>query len=243
MLKCLGLAACVVALAGHDAGEVAAAGVPGDGGSFAGRFYCGQGDVEYLQLLDIAGRMFAPDPEFQNIAMLYTPVYNGFEEGPTWGAGWWVQNTYGASYCALPFLREPLRTFLQNSQDLWFDQMGDGKTVRTNQFTPPDGCLCDCAAPGWFVARQGDGDTNGNVYDWALEFTAAGMVMQGELLLVDRDAKAIEHYLPKLRRVPISSKPAAIRRTTSFWSEWRATCTVPTTQVGRSPTEPLPRPI
>ncbi len=167
---------------------------------FDGRFYRGEGDVEYLQLLETAGRMFAPDPEFQNIAMLYTPSWNGLVEGPTWGA-WWIQNSYGPTYCALPFLEEPLTTFLQNSQDLWFDQMGDGKTERPYdkfKWVPPDGCLCDCARPGWFVAKQGDGRVD--IHDWAMEFTAAGVVMQAELLLISRDEEAIKHYLPMLER-------------------------------------------
>ncbi|MHC4676659.1 MAG: hypothetical protein ACYTBZ_29595, partial [Planctomycetota bacterium] len=97
---------------------------------FEGRYFSGQGDLEYLQLLDIARRMFGPDPQFQNVYMLYTPQWNGLVEGPTWGA-WWVQNSYGPTYCGLPFYDQPLTTFLQNAQDLWFDQMGDGKTVRT----------------------------------------------------------------------------------------------------------------
>lgn len=41
--------------------------------SFTGQFYRGTGDGEYLRLLDIARRMFAPDPEYQNLAMLYMP--------------------------------------------------------------------------------------------------------------------------------------------------------------------------
>ena len=86
----------------------------------------GQGTSNICRLLDIARRMFAPDPEFQNLAMLYMPSWNGLVEGPTWDA-WWIQNSYGTTYCALPFLQEPFVTFLQNSQDLWFDQMGDGK--------------------------------------------------------------------------------------------------------------------
>jgi hypothetical protein len=177
------------------------------GERFSGRFYCGQGDAEYLQLLEIAGRMFAPDPELQNIAMFYMPAWNGLVEGPTWNA-WWIQNSYGPTYCALPFWQEPMTTFLQNSHDLWFDQMGDGKTVRPHenytqpdkpfQWVPPDGCLCDCARPGRFVAKQGDGRID--IHDWGIEFTAAGVLLQAELLLINRDVKAIEHYLPKLRR-------------------------------------------
>lgn len=171
---------------------------------FDGQYFSGRGDVEYLRLLDIARRMFDPDPEFQNLPMLYTPQWNGFVEGPTWNA-WWIQNSYGTTYCALPFLLEPYITFLQNAQDLWFDQMGDGKTVRPFQmgerrfdWVPPDGCLCDAAAPGWFVAKQGDGRVD--IHDWGMEFTAAGLLMQAELLLISRDAEAIARYLPKLER-------------------------------------------
>ena len=43
------------------------------GERFVGRFFRGEGDVEYLRLLDVSRRMFAPDEEFQNIGMLYTP--------------------------------------------------------------------------------------------------------------------------------------------------------------------------
>ena len=32
---------------------------------FEGQFFRGEGDKEYLQLLDISRRMFAADPEFQ----------------------------------------------------------------------------------------------------------------------------------------------------------------------------------
>jgi hypothetical protein len=42
---------------------------------FEGKYFRGAGDVEYLQLLDIARRMFAPDPEFQNLPMLYMPAW------------------------------------------------------------------------------------------------------------------------------------------------------------------------
>jgi hypothetical protein len=141
--------------------------------------------------------MFSPDPEFQNIAMLYTPVWNGFVEGPTWDA-WWIQNSYGPTYCALPFFEEPCLTFLQNSQDLWFDQMGDGKRVGFHDWVGPDGCLCDAARPGWIVYKQGDGRVD--IHDWGMEFTAAGLLLQAELLLISRDSAAIDHYLPKLER-------------------------------------------
>ncbi len=169
---------------------------------FVGKHFRGRGDVEYLQLLDSARRLFEPDPEFQNLAMLYTPIWNGLVEGPTWNM-WWIQNSYGTSYCALPFLHEPFSTFLQNSQDLWFSQMGDGnrggcpREPKVN-WVAPDGQLCDAASPGCIIYKQGDGQTN--IHDWGLEFTAAGILLQSELLLISRDPKAIARYLPKIER-------------------------------------------
>jgi hypothetical protein len=166
-------------------------------GYFEGKYFRGRGDVEYLELLDIARRMFDPDPEFQNMPMLYTSEWNGLVEGPTW-RGWWIQNSYGTTYCSLPFLQEPFLTFLQNSQGLWFDQMGDGKRAGAHGWIAPDGCLCDCACPGWVMYKQGDGRID--IHDWGVEFTAAGLLLQAELLLISRDEKAISHYLPKLER-------------------------------------------
>ena len=51
--------------------------------SFTGRYFSGEGDVEYLQLLDVARRMYDADAEYQNMAMLYNPQWNGLVEGPT----------------------------------------------------------------------------------------------------------------------------------------------------------------
>ncbi len=167
---------------------------------FTGRFFRGKGDVEYLRLLDTARRMFLPDPAYQNLAMLYTTNWNGLIEGPTWDA-WWIQNSYGTTYAALPFLGEPFTTFLQNSQDLWFDQMGDGHRRGAPppfDWVGPDGVLCDAARPGWIVYKQGDGRTA--IHDWGMEFTAAGTLLQAELLLISRDPLALAHYLPKLER-------------------------------------------
>jgi hypothetical protein len=69
--------------------------------TFDRRFFTSEGDVECLQLLDNARRMYAADSEFQNMAMLYNPQWNGLVEGPTWSA-WWVQNSYGPASCAIP---------------------------------------------------------------------------------------------------------------------------------------------
>ncbi len=181
---------------------VLTAGVIAGGGAFAadrfeGTYFQGEGDVDYLQLLDTSARLFYPSPDLQNISMLYTPAWNGFVEGPTWGA-WWIQNSYGPTYCALPFFTEPYTTFLQNAQDLWFAHIGDGKTKGEKDWVGPDGCLCDAAAPTLVYYKQGDGRID--IHDWGMEFTAAGVVMQAELLLISRDSTAIAHYLPLLER-------------------------------------------
>ena len=179
---------------------VPAAALPAEG-RFEGQFIGGEGDREYLELLDIARRMFAADPQFQNLSMLYAPAWNGLYEGATWQA-WWPQNSYGTTYCGLPFFQEPLTTFLQNSQDLWFDQIGDGRRTwkwrNEKEEVIPDGQLCDGARPGFAGPKQGDG--NVGIHDWELEETAAAVVMQAELLLISRDPIAIRHYLPLLRR-------------------------------------------
>ncbi len=165
--------------------------------SYRGRYYSGRGDVDYIRLLDTAYRMYCPDPELQNISMLYEPSWNGFVEGPTWDA-WWVQNSYGASFCQLPFLQEPYVTFLNNANDLWYGEMGDGKRKGAHDWVGPDGCLCDAARPGWVVYKQGD--CRIDIHDWGMEFTAAGSLIQMESLLVSRDMKAIRHYLPMIER-------------------------------------------
>jgi len=164
---------------------------------YRGKYYSGQGDVDYIRLLDTAYRMYCPDPELQNISMLYEPLWNGFVEGPTWDA-WWVQNSYGTSFCQLPFLQEPYITFLNNANDLWYQEMGDGKRKGMHDWVGPEGCLCDCASPGRVYYRQGDGRID--IHDWGMEFTAAGSIIQAESLLVFRDMKAIRHYLPMLER-------------------------------------------
>ncbi len=164
---------------------------------FEGQYYHGEGDLDYLRILDTSYRMFWPDPELQNISMLYAVDWNGFVEGPTWGA-WWIQNSYGTTYAALPFYSEPYTTFLQNSQNLWFSQMGDGRRKGMRNWVAPDGGLCDAAAPGLVIYKQGDGRRD--IHDWGMEFTAAGVVMQAELLLINRDKEALAYYLPLLER-------------------------------------------
>jgi hypothetical protein len=164
---------------------------------FAGEHFAGTGDAEYLRLLDTARSQFEPNPRLQNLSMLYQPSWNGLVEGPTWDM-WWIQNSYGTTYCWLPFMTEPWTTFLQNSQDLWFAHEGDGRTAGANGYVAPDGCLVDAANLQKWYYRQGDGRTD--IHDWFMEATAAGVLMQSELLLISRDQSAISHYLPLLER-------------------------------------------
>ncbi|MDX9973264.1 MAG: hypothetical protein RBU21_09775 [FCB group bacterium] len=76
--------------------------------------------------------------------------------------------------------------------------MGDGNHAGDRGLVAPDGCLCDAAMPGLIYYKQGDGRVD--IHDWGMEFTAAGLLMQSELLLISRDKSALDHYLPRLER-------------------------------------------
>lgn len=156
--------------------------------TFSGRFFSGSGPgdaVEWLQALDTARGQLSPNPLLQDISMLYLPQWNGFVEGPTWGA-WWTQNSYGTTLAALPFLSEPQRSFIKNANSMWFKWIGNGTRVGLDDPHPaPDGCLCDAATPDGAYYKQGDG--NVPIHDWALEETLSGVIMQAEQLLIDRD--------------------------------------------------------
>jgi len=176
-------------------------------GRFEGHYCQGEGDVGYLTLLDESFAFFHANPDVPNLTMVYQPDWDTFCEGAGWGA-WWIQNSYGFSYAATPFLEEPWFSTLQRSWDLFWDNQGDGKrkglwggSATANHLSAlvaPDGCLGDAATPGCIAYKQGDGDAK--VHDWFYEATAAGVVMEAEILLVGRDRKAMAHYLPKMER-------------------------------------------
>ena len=174
-------------------------GITASSNRYVGQFCEGQGDVEFLRLIDESFAFFHPNPVVPNLAMLYQPEWDTFEEGAGWGA-WWIQNSYGFSYTATPFLQEPWFSTLQRSWDLFWDRQGDGKRVGRPDFplVAPDGCLGDCASPAGIVYKQGDG--NWKIHDWFHEATAAGVVMQAEILLASRDRNAMARYLPKMQR-------------------------------------------
>jgi len=173
---------------------------------YEGKYCSGSGDVEYLRLLDESFAFFHPNPVVPNLTMLYKPEWDTFSEGAGWG-GWWIQNGYGFSYAATPFLQEPWNSLLQRSWNLFWDNQGDGKHKsmwgevypnKLSEMVGPDGLLGDTGAPGKIIFKQGDGDVN--MHDWFYEATAAGLVMQCEILLVSRDRQEIKRYLPNLER-------------------------------------------
>jgi hypothetical protein len=174
---------------------------------YEGKFCAGAGDVDFLRLIDESFAFFNPNSIVPNLTMVYKPEWDTFTEGAGWGA-WWIQNSYGFSYAATPFLQEPWFSILQQSWDLFWDNQGDGKHKGMFGNDPkgsvlygligPDGCLGDCASPGQIAFRQGDGDVL--MHDWFYEATAAGLVMQSEILLVSHDLNAIRRYLPKMER-------------------------------------------
>lgn len=169
--------------------------------------YCsGTGDIDFLRLIDESFAFFNPNPVVPNLTMVYKPDWNTFSEGAAWDA-WWIQNSYGFSYAATPFLQEPWKTILQNSWDLFWDNQGDGirkglwgdgKPNQLSELIAPDGSLGDAAAPKKIIYKQGDG--NVKTHDWFYEATAAGIVMQSEILLAGHNLKAIARYLPKMER-------------------------------------------
>ena len=173
---------------------------------YNGKYCSGEGDTDFLRLIDESFAFFHSNPVVPNLTMIYNSEWDTFTEGAGWGA-WWIQNSYGFSYAVTPFLQEPWFSILQNSWDLFWDNQGDGfrkglwgdgTPNQLSELVAPDGGLGDTAAPGKIIYKQGDGDVR--MHDWFYEATAACLVMQSEILLVNRDKKAFEHYLPKMER-------------------------------------------
>ena len=111
---------------------------------------------------------------------------------------------------ALPFMEDATWAALAHSMAWWFDSIGNGTSYGRGGSTSdgglpaPDGCLCDAAVPVppgngqgcWY--KQGDGDVPR--HDWTMEESLSAVVMQAEMLLVSRNASAIEHYMPLFLR-------------------------------------------
>jgi hypothetical protein len=180
---------------------------PKNSARYDGKYCSGEGDADYLRLIDESFAFLNPNPAVPNISMIYNPEWDTFVEGAGWNA-WWIQNSYGFSYAATPFLREPWSSVLQHSWDLFWNNQGDGKRMgdpfsdgkpgALMSLVAPDGSLGDAARPTNIIYKQGDGDFS--KHDWFYEAAAAGLVMQAEILLTNRDLKAIGYYMPKMER-------------------------------------------
>lgn len=195
---------------------------------YQGKWVEGNGNQEFLQLVNEAFESMQPSPQMANIALLYKRDWDGFVEATNWPC-WWIQNSFGPSYGMMPFLQEPYSTWLEHSQTLWFRLMGDGKRINERGDMAPDGCLCDAAGIymnggeelgfgdpriiGRYTKpvldgtihndhvsyRQGDGAVD--LHDWFIGTTAAGLILESERLLIRHDVKKAEERLPQLQRV------------------------------------------
>ncbi|MBE6891356.1 MAG: hypothetical protein E7481_04940 [Ruminococcaceae bacterium] len=163
--------------------------------------------MEFKKLIEDSFSMLYGSVQRPNLNMLYNASMDTFSEGFIWN-GWWIQNSYGFTLGAVPFLGGLWRDVLQRSYDLFWDRIGDGKRIGADEGKPcqpecldicaPDGSLGDCVLPNGIVYKQGDGDYNS--YEWFYEATAAGVVMECEMLLFGRNKEKIEKYIPLMRR-------------------------------------------
>lgn len=180
--------------------------------NYNGTYCSGTGDPDALRLIDRSFEMFHASSELPNLHMNYNDEWDTMCQGFIWGKGWWIQNYYGLTYAATVFLSRRWRNILQHSLDLFWDRIGDGKRcgadsgkvdpkdprMRSLQFVGPDGCLGDAVVKGGIQYRQGDARVE--IHDWFYEATAAGVMMQAELLLQDHDPEKARKYLPLMER-------------------------------------------
>lgn len=175
---------------------------------FEGKYIRGEGPDGLLSLIDESFSMLHPCPTLPSLNMLYNPSADTFREGFIWGNGWWIQNSFGFFLGAVPLLRGHWREVLQNSLSLFWDRIGDGERIGSDDGLPrslkcfnlraPDGALGDAVIDGGIVYKQGDGPFD--LYDWFYEATAAGVLMQAELFLAERRREPILALLPKIKR-------------------------------------------
>lgn len=176
--------------------------------NFTGVCCSGSGDADFLRLIDDSFRMMRPAADLPNLPMLFHPSTGTFSEGFFW-KGWWIQNSYGFAFGAVPFLTPLWLGVLQRSLDLFWDRIGDGRRTGADnpsrgdsplmKLAAPDGSLGDCVAFGQgIIYKQGDGDIG--LHDWFYEAAAAGVVMQAEILLRERNREKALRYLPLMKR-------------------------------------------
>ncbi|MCX6875758.1 MAG: hypothetical protein NTW21_18410 [Verrucomicrobia bacterium] len=196
---------------------------------YRGRWVEGSGDPVALEALDAAFESARPSARLASLPLMYKRDWNGLVESPRYWPGWWIQNSFGASYGMMPFIgaEEPYATWIANSQGLWFRAMGDGRRKDARGLVGPDGCLCDAAivflnggsANGFGDPRLPDGDVgqtiDGKIHydqvwykqgdgatdaDWFLGCNAAALVMEADRLLVRHDAAEAKPRLGELKR-------------------------------------------
>ena len=176
---------------------------------YIGRNIFGTGSKEKLRLIDQSFEMLSPTPNLPYMQMVWNSKANTFKEGFIWGTGFWMQNSYGFVFGATPIFDDQWRTTLQNSLDLFWDHIGDGKRIGMDSGIPnpdlacmnlcaPDGSLGDCVFETGIVYRQGDGPVE--KYDWFFESTACGILLECEILLFERNIEKIKKYIPLMRR-------------------------------------------
>ena len=175
-------------------------------------FIRGSGNPERLKLIDDSFSMLRDSPLLPDLRMLYKSSSDMLSEGFIWGDGWWIQNSFGFTMGAVPLLDPFWSKILQNSYDAFWERIGDGNRIGADNGVPthpnygyraPDGSLGDCVKPGvGIIYRQGDGDVDS--YDWFYEATAAGVLMEAEILLFDRRPEQIRAYR-------VISKPLSIQ--------------------------------
>ena len=181
---------------------------------YQGIHITGKGNADYLKLIDQSFAMLHATPDLPCLQMLYNPDMGGekdmLTEGFIWGGGWWIQNSFGFTLGAIPLVDELWQKRLQNAYDAFWNRMGDGKRSGIDKAEPmkhhekfrsviaPDGSLGDCVAWDGIIYKQGDGDFKR--YEWFYEATAAGVLMEADMLLFGRAPEKIKKYLPLMKR-------------------------------------------
>lgn len=178
--------------------------------TFHGRYCEGKGNPAYLELIEKSIAMFHPQEKLPFFQMLYNPVHKTFREGFMWGAGWWIQNSFGFAKNAAAFLTPHWLTILQNSYDLFWDRIGDGKRIGADDgisegknyyysLQAPDGALGDVVMPDvCIIYKQGDGKVP--LHDWFYETTAAQLLIQSDIILREHSVEMAKKYIPLMER-------------------------------------------
>lgn len=175
---------------------------------FLGKYCNGRGATDKLKHINDCASVFYPTPTLPNLSMIYNSATDTFKEGFIWGNGFWLQNSYGFISGAVPFLNPFWFKVLQNSLDLFWDRMGDGKRYGAEGGKPcgntifdlcaPSGALGDCVLDGGIVYKQGDNDFSES--DWFYETTAAAISMQSDILCRNHDKEKSEKYYKKMMK-------------------------------------------